>query len=292
MSKEPRYRSIGIFVIGACVLAVSCLLLFGRFSFFERTYPFICYFNGSLKGLVPGAPVRFRGAKVGEVKDVSIVYRADKDTLRIPVLLALDPAKVRGLAPDDANMKSVPLIDRLIQRGLRAQLGLDSIVTGQLFVQLDFMPSVPAEFTEDDDDTYPEIPTAPSPLDKIQSTLENIPLGEMVNRFSRILTKVDDFIEDPETKAGLLEVKDLIVSLRDLAKNLDEKSSQLLEDAVKLSKVTESSLKNIDGMVSEARPAIRQSQQALDDFSAMSRALRRLADLLERQPESLIVGKE
>ena len=292
MSKEPRYRRIGVFVIVGLALSVACLVFFGRFKLFDQTYVYITYFSGSVKGLQPGAPVRFRGATVGSVKDISIVYHRDTDSLKIPVLLELERTSVKGIQPSEDSMTSVALIERLIQRGLRAQLGLDSIVTGQLFVQLDFMPNVPIVLNEEDDDHYPEIPTAPSPLDKIQATLETLPLSEIVSRFADILKKVDQFVGSPDTEQGLVEAKALIVELRTLAAHLDERSAVLTKEAHEVSDDTSEALKGINKALGDARPAIRESQRAVEDIAAMSRAIRRLAELLERDPQSVLLGKE
>lgn len=292
MSKEPRYRRIGIFTVGGIALAVACVIFFGRFKFFDQTYTFIAYFSGSVKGLVPGAPVRFRGAKVGDVRDISIVYHSKTDSLVIPVLLELNRDSIKGIQPAKGESRAVPLVERLIQRGLRAQLGLDSLVTGQLYVQLDFMPSVPVRLNDEDDDRYPEIPTAPSPLDKIQKTLETLPLSEMINEFSSILKNLNQFVSSPELKEGLVDVKGLIVELRELASHIDQRVVALSGEIEALARQSTATLKNAEGIIKEARPTIRDSQQTLDELEGMSRAVRRLADLLERQPQSIVFGKE
>jgi len=292
MSKEPGYRRIGVFVIVGAILAASCLIFFGRFKFFDQSYLFVSYFSGSVKGLAPGAPVRFRGAKVGSVKDISIVYHRQTDSLKIPVLLELYRDSVKGIVPAAGRGTSVALIDRMVERGLRAQLGMDSFVTGQLYVQLDFMPNVPVVFNEEDDDHYPEIPTAPSPLDKIQMTLETIPLSDIVNRFVRILTKVDDFIESPALADGLTNVNGMVIELRELAEHIDGRSELLSKEVLALSGSTSDTLKSLDGTLKDARPVIRDSRQALEDLAAMSRSIRRLADLLERDPQSVLLGKD
>jgi|688.fasta_scaffold31358_4 paraquat-inducible protein B len=293
MSKEPRYRSIGLFVIGAAALAAACLIFFGRFKFFDRSYVFRSYFSGSVKGLVPGAPVRFRGAQVGSVRDVSIVYHRDTDTLKIPVLIELYQASVKGISTDpDGNVTEVALVERLIKRGLRAQLSLDSIVTGQLYVQLDFMPSVPIVLNEEDNDIYPEIPTAPSPLDKIQMTLETLPINEIVNRTVHILQKVDEFVSSDSLTQGFANISSMAVELRELAEHIDQRSDVLSQEVVALSKSSTTTLQSLDGTLKDVRPTVRETQRTLEELSAMSRSVRRLADLLERQPESVLLGKD
>ena len=101
MSKEPRYAWIGAFIIGAVGVLVAAIVFFGRGRLFENTGTYIAFFSGSVKGLQAGAPVSFRGARVGTVKDLSIVYKADRDELVIPVLLELDADSVQGLTAID-----------------------------------------------------------------------------------------------------------------------------------------------------------------------------------------------
>lgn len=293
MSKEPRYRLIGIFVIGAVILATACLVLFGSFKFFDRSYIFVSYYSGSVKGLLPGAPVRFRGAKVGSVKDISIVYHRDTDSLKIPVLIELYQASVKGISPEpDASETSAALVERMIKRGLRARLALDSIVTGQLYVQLDFLPSVPVVLNDEDDDQYPEIPTAPSPLDKIQLTLETLPIGEIVGHALHILEEVDDFVSSPQLADGLKNINSMAAELRQLAEHIDQRSGLLSQEVAALSKASSKTIHSLDGALKDIRPSARESQRTLEELSAMSRAIRRLADLLERQPEAVLLGKD
>lgn len=293
MSKEPRYRLIGIFVIGAVILATACLVLFGSFKLFDRSYIFVSYYSGSVKGLLPGAPVRFRGAKVGSVKDISIVYHRDTDSLKIPVLIELYQASVKGISPEpDASETSAALVERMIKRGLRARLALDSIVTGQLYVQLDFLPSVPVVLNDEDDDQYPEIPTAPSPLDKIQLTLETLPIGEIVGHALHILEEVDDFVSSPQLADGLKNINSMAAELRQLAEHIDQRSGLLSQEVAALSKASSKTIHSLDGALKDIRPSARESQRTLEELSAMSRAIRRLADLLERQPEAVLLGKD
>lgn len=292
MSKEPRYRWIGMFVIGAALLALACIVFFGRFKFFEDTRTFITYFSGSVKGLMPGAPVRFRGAQVGTVKDVSIVYRVDTDSLKIPVLLSLDRSSVKDLSDASVDIASDGLVERMIQRGLRAQLGLDSIVTGQLYVQLDFMPNVPIRMDEDEVDMYPEIPTAPSPLEKIQNTLENLPLSEIVDRAVSIMTRLDAFLGSSKLHGGLEQLDQLITELRVLGHQIDIRSGLLSANMTMLTKTAANTLNSLNSTIKEAGPAVSESDQTLREIAATARSVRRLVDLLERQPQSIIIGKE
>ncbi len=147
------------------------------------------------------------------------------------------------------------------------------------------MPEVPIVYNEEDDDRYQEIPTAPSPLDKIQMTLETLPLSEMVNNAAEILKKVDHFVQSPALAEGLSNVGEMVKELRILAEHIDQRSDVLSNEVVALSKASSETLK-------DARPAVRELQGSLEEMQALSRSIRRLADLLERQPESVILGKD
>jgi len=294
MSQEPRYARIGLFVVGAVCITVAAVVFFGRGRFFEDTRTYISFFSGSVKGLTVGAPVSFRGARVGKVKDVSIVYKQDRDELIIPVLIELDVDSVVGLKSkaSAASLFGGPdLVTRLVDRGLRAQLALDSLVTGQLFVQLDFMPNVTVRRMATPDDDYPEIPTAPSPLEKLQETLQEIPLADLAKKTVSTISKIEDMLQSEQLGVTMRNLNDLLVEVKGVASNIDSRSATLatnLQDTtVRLSKT----LAALETTVQQTQPLVSKTSGAVDEVAASARALRRLADFLEQHPESLLRGK-
>jgi paraquat-inducible protein B len=294
MSKEPRYAWIGTFVVGAVCLIVTAVLFFGRGRLFENTATYIAFFSGSVKGLQVGAPVSFRGARVGKVKDVSIVYKPAKDELIIPVLLELDADSVQGLNSVDGKKgdpSEAGLVSRLIARGLRAQLGLDSLVTGQLFVQLDFMPEVPIRIMADDDEDYQEIPTAPSPLEKLQETLQQIPLAELAQKTVVAIEKIEELLSSNDVKDAFTNLNSLIKELEVVTKDIDLKADGLSQDFKVASGQLTSTLKTLQSTLEQSDPLLGKTSAAMDEVSNSARALRRLADYLEQHPESLLRGK-
>jgi len=294
MSKEPRYAWIGTFVVGAVCLTVTAVLFFGRGKLFEHTTTYIAFFSGSVKGLQVGAPVSFRGARVGKVKDVSIVYKPGKDELIIPVLLELDADSVQGLNTVDHKRgdDSEPgLISRLIARGLKAQLGLDSIVTGQLFVQLDFMPDVPIRMMAQDDEDYQEIPTAPSPLEKLQETLQQIPLAELAQKTVAAIEKIEALLSSNDVQDAFGNLNTLIKELEVVTKNIDSKADGLSREFKVASGQLTATLKTVQSTLEQSDPLLGKTSAAMDEVSNSARALRRLADYLEQHPESLLRGK-
>jgi paraquat-inducible protein B len=247
-----------------------------------------------VKGLQVGAPVSFRGARVGKVKDVSIVYNPAKDELIIPVLLELDADSVQGLNTVEQKRgdESEPgLISRLIARGLKAQLGLDSIVTGQLFVQLDFMPEVPIRMMAEDDEDYQEIPTAPSPLEKLQETLQQIPLAELAQKTVAAIEKIEDLLSSNDIQDAFSNLNALMKELEVVTKNIDSKTDGLAQEFKVASAQLTTTLKTLQSSLEQSDPLLGKTSAAMDEVSNSARALRRLADYLEQHPESLLRGK-
>ena len=143
MSKPASKTLIGVFVLGALALAVIALVIFGSGKFFERRITYVMYFDGSVKGLNIGSPVVFRGVKIGSVKDIELKADAKDFKVFIPVYVQVEPQKVTVIkgAPGQGQY-----IEELIKKGLRAQLEMQSIVTGQLMINVDFFPDKPARF--------------------------------------------------------------------------------------------------------------------------------------------------
>ena len=121
MSKPANKTLIGAFVVGAVVLAVAAIVLFGSGKFFKKTEPWLTFFQGSVKGLNVGSPVVFRGVQIGQVTDIIVGFDATQLEVLIPVFLEIDPEKFKDIG--DSSQKSDPeMHSALIERGLRAQL--------------------------------------------------------------------------------------------------------------------------------------------------------------------------
>ncbi len=148
MSKPASKTLIGIFVLGAIALAVIGIVVLGSGKFFKETVGVVCYFEGDIKGLNVGSPVVFRGVKVGSV--TNILLRFDPQTLdfKIPVFIEIEPDRIETIGPRGKKGERMkPLIDK----GLRAQLEMQSFVTGQLQIALNLLPDKPAKFVGTDD---------------------------------------------------------------------------------------------------------------------------------------------
>ena len=137
MSVKASKALIGAFVLAALALAIAGVALFGTGKLFVPQKKYVMYFDGSVKGLSVGAPVVFRGVRIGSVTDISLQEDIEEMTVRIPVVAQINLNKFRMTG--EGGEGSDNLRD-LIDRGLRAQLQYQSIVTGQRMVGFDFYP--------------------------------------------------------------------------------------------------------------------------------------------------------
>jgi paraquat-inducible protein B len=120
---------VGVFVLGAIVLIVSVIAVYGA-GWFERRYTFVMDFETSLDGLVQGSPVRFRGITVGSVSRIAMRYADDGQTIQTPVYIQITEGQVEGGGRDIDDPDE--WIEAWVERGLRAELKSLSFVTGQL----------------------------------------------------------------------------------------------------------------------------------------------------------------
>lgn len=321
---------IGGFVIGALGLVILAVIAFGSGKFFGVKEKFILYFDGSVKGLNIGAPVVFRGVKVGSVVDISLIFDPNDVSFRIPVLIEFEPKRVAE-APPDPDKKVSPhgdedLLKLFIQNGLRAQLGTQSVLTGQLYVSLDIHPGTPIKLSGLKSE-YPEIPTIPSTLDQLAQKLENLPIEDIAVKLQLALTGIERFVNSPELDESKAALNATLQSAHKLVVNLDSQVKPLVSNiqetstqARKLLGNVESQVQPLAGDMKEAvrslRDLARNSDQkltpilvsaqnmldedspmrygllkAIEDLASAARSLRYLADSLERNPEALIRGK-
>jgi paraquat-inducible protein B len=235
-------------------------------------------FYQSTRGLSTGAPIDFQGTEIGTVKDIHLEYDADKKRFATEVAAEVFPQRL-GVALDtlvqsdgDAEASArVPLM-RLIDRGLRAQLRLGSIITGQLYVALDFLPRVPASFTAQGDSRL-EIPTAPASLEEIQTQiadiarkLNEIPFGEIGREAVETLQSAQALIADLKTEVA----PEARQTLEELQKTLDAANRTLTQNDA---------------------PLQIQTRKSLEEMERAARSMRTLSDYLQRHPEALIRGK-
>jgi paraquat-inducible protein B len=209
MSKPANKTVIGLFVVVALALVVVAVLIVGSGKFFTDNPKVVMYFKGSVKGLSVGSPVAFRGVKVGTVTEIKMFFDPKDLSVLIPVYAEFERGSleaVPGAAKMEAYTKSLGakgFMTQLVGQGMRAQLDMQSIVTGQLMIALDFSPDKPATLVGADQ-RYPEIPTIPTTLQQLAERVEKIPIAEIVAKLNSVAEGIDKIVNSPET-AGILQ---------------------------------------------------------------------------------------
>jgi paraquat-inducible protein B len=200
MGKRANPTLIGAFVVGGVALAVVAVLLLGGREWFKRPVTCLMAFDGNVAGLAVGSPVSFRGVQLGTVS----VIELRTSTALIVVLALIDPSRIRGFPGQVTPERVEQSIQVAVKNGLRAQLQVQSLLTGQLYVGLDYYPDRPARMTGLDKDIC-EIPTIPTTLAQVQdqmrkimSELEQLPLKQIVEAAARTIEGVDRIVHAPE----------------------------------------------------------------------------------------------
>ncbi len=314
MSRKANPTLIGAFVLGGVLLAVTAVVVFGSGRMFRSTETFMSFFEGSVAGLGVGAPVKFRGIDVGEVTEVLLdlpaVERAGED-MRIVVVYELDRRRLesRGAAVrlDD------PLdFDTLMGLGIRAELATESLVTGLKFIALDLDPGNPVETEPVPGAPYPEIPTVSTGLERIEEEIYGIIAELGAVQLDALVTVVTDAFSEigglaamPELSTAIAELpaaidhmNETVSDLQSLLAKLDaslipiqEGFEATTERATSTMEQLETTLQDVSVVLAPQSPVFVQFERAMVDLSAASRALRSLADYLERNPSAILRGR-
>jgi len=284
MSKQASKTVIGGFVVGALILVIAGVLVFGSGKFFKKTTDFVLYFEGSVNGLYVGAPVVFRGVKIGSVK--SITLHANLKTLKakIPVVVEMVADKfhiTEGIAGD--THKNLP---RLIEKGLRAQLTMESLVTGNLMIELDFYPDKPVRVVGNITE-YPEIPTIPSAFEQITKKLKTLPIEEIFNKLTIAISGVEKIVNSPEIEQIFRNIHLAVLDVRKLVQSADKQIEPLSGSAQGALKDARKLLKGVNRQI---KPLISDVREAVGDYGKLAKGMDRqiepLANRLDKTQET------
>ena len=219
MAKQWNKTVIGVFVMSAIVLLIVSVVLLGGGRFFGERQRFVLFFQGSIRGLVAGAPVVLQGVQVGSVDRIFLQEDPSTQALRIPVIISLVPDQIDTGGVTIGNLEES--IQNMIARGLKGQLTIQSLVTGQLIIELDFFPDLPTRLVGSDL-PYPEIPTIPSSLEQIARTLEKIPVQQLFEKLIDAVAGIERTINSPETKKALQALQQTAHGAERLVTGVDE----------------------------------------------------------------------
>jgi paraquat-inducible protein B len=340
MSKGASKTMIGGFVVVGVALLLVAVLIFGSGKIFSQKVKLVLFFEESVSGLTVGAPVVFRGVTVGSVVGIDLWSYPKELKILIPVYIEFDPAhfKMKG-----ESQKVDLTFKHQIEKGLRAQIKMQSLVTGQLMIYVDYFPDKPLRLVKAEP-RYPEIPTIPSGTEAMMKALNQIPVHEIALKATKALDGIERLINSPETRevvgtlnntlkdfqkvagkvdGALDESREALKDVRTLVKNVGAQVEPLaaetkgaLGDARTLLKNADqeilplagglkTTLEETNGVLAEARNAVKKASAMLSDESVLSgefigtleeinktmRSIQLLADYLKRHPEALLRGK-
>lgn len=319
MSKRGNPKLIGAFVVGAAALVVVGILIFGSGRWFSERPILVMFFEGSVKGLNVGAPVVFRGVKIGSVKEVSLYFSPTDLSVRIPVLVEFEPERVTIINGEEIGKGTY--LREMIAKGMKGQLQVQSLLTGQLMIDLDFHPDKPIRLVRDQSDlAYPEIPTVPSTIEQLGETLQKIDLEKMANDLSATLDVINNLVQSPELLATIQNLNLAVQDLQRLARKINDQVDPLAQemggtlqeargmfahintaipplaaDIGQTAKAASEAVVNLEAALQrstgEDSAFFYRLNRALEDISSMARSIQVWSDYVERHPEALLQGK-
>ncbi|SMD10317.1 paraquat-inducible protein B [Desulfocicer vacuolatum DSM 3385] len=250
-----------------------------------KKYQWLLVFKGSVRGLTKGAPVEFRGIHVGEVLDIDTVFKLNSGEILISVLIE---TQLHQFLPDnttfdDAKMKK--LFNTLVAKGFRAQLKPGNILTGQLFVNLDFHPREPEQKIIWEGKT-PQLPTIPATLEeafavfnKLLNRMGKIPFEEMAHDLRMVVKNLNRTVKQGD------------IVLKQINRTVTPELGLTLKQVQTTLKQAKKSLAAVEHLVGSDSALNQDARNALNELAAAAQSMRMLTDYLERHPDALIYGK-
>jgi paraquat-inducible protein B len=319
MSKRFSPTAIGAFVVGSFALLVVAIVVVGAGRMFQKPVRFVCFFRGGVNGLKVGAPVKFRGVQIGQVATIRLLLgpgegqmRTDVKELRLPVVLEIDPSQLRALGGTGEALTQSGFED-FLKRGLRAQLNVESLLTGLLYVDLDVYPKAPLVLSlEPGTSPYREIPTVPTNFEHVQEEAEialdrlsKIDLEGLLKSISGAGNSINSLASSQELKQALISTNETMTALRktlgSMQVTLDKvntKCDGLSADLQRTSQEAAVTMKQTRDMLAVVQASLDPDSPlwinlnvALEQFSDTAQSLGQLSDYLQQNPSALVRGR-
>lgn len=330
MKTKVSPAAVGIFVLGALALGLIALLSFGGMSLFNKPHRFTVYFDESIHGLDLGSPVKLRGVRVGRVVDLAVHYDDMAKRSVVVVTCELNRNVITDEKGADLKIAGSKDIQKMVDDGLRAQLGVLGLATGLLFVELDFedpvaypapVLSAPPKFVV--------IPAVPSAISEYQASLSEIlsdlkkvdfagisreaktllatasqKIGEadvkgLADKLGRAAESVTAFVESPEAKQSFAKLNETLAAATAALAKIDTQVGPVSDELKQTLATAQSALKTLEATAATTRRFVQRQGDVGDELSTALRqvaeaagALENLASSLERNPSSLLVGKK
>jgi paraquat-inducible protein B len=332
MSKPVNPYTLGAFLVGSLTLLIVAILVFGGGQFLKKKTEYVIFFDGALNGLNIGAPVKLQGVQIGTVKEISL--ELDQKFVRIskPVVIEIDPGVLLDASGKPLHIASSmeerkKNTQRLIDSGLKAQLQTQSLLTGLLYVEVNFFRDEPLQLTGINYKELPELPSVPTTVDQIKSTADELlskfrqlPIEDMVKDLAVTLKEIKDIATSDELKKNRADLTKTLAETEQLVTNLNKGLVPLLnnmngtmvdtrnlvqqftQDMKPVLISSEKTLNTATSVLLESNHALGSVEalaapdaplwQSLEALRDAAQSTKDLTDYLERHPDSILYGKE
>jgi paraquat-inducible protein B len=326
MSQKANPTLIGAFVSGAIAIAIGAILFFGSANFFTKKQVFVTYFNQSVSGLAIGSNVKYKGVTIGKVSKVQLRFQGPNEPPLVRVLYEIDADNLLNKFGLTVNIFDRNVHNKAVETGFRAKLDFESLISGQLYIALDFYKDASPVVLQEQGNNGPfEVPPQPSDIEALLANLtkaignlgtidfqglakdlqsllvsarENIDsmhleqLGSSLNRTSEALNSL---VSGEQVKNALSSIRQSFDQLTATLKNLNPAIADLkptLDEA-------KNSLANLQKATGELNRLLKpdsslryQLDSSLSQINAAAESIQRLSDFLQRHPNSLIFGRK
>ncbi|MGH7988448.1 MAG: MlaD family protein [Candidatus Binataceae bacterium] len=319
MAKRVSPATIGVFVVASLAILVVAVVIVGSGRLFRKQVMFVCMFEGDLNGLKVGSPVKVRGVQIGTVSSIRLRLSPSEGRLRpnargvrLPVVIEIDRSQIVALGGTGGALRKAGY-EALIQQGLRAQLKVESVLTGLLYIDLDLHSGAPLDLVlVPGSGPYPEIPTVPTTMEAVQeqatkalARFEEIDFTGLILSITQAANSFKNLAASPDLKLTLESVREstatlnrTLTSVRSAVANANGKLGPLVAGLTRNSQQVDLTLKQtraaivaLQSTLSPDSPLAVHLNEALDRLSDTAQSVQELSDYLQQNPSSLIRGR-
>jgi paraquat-inducible protein B len=320
---------VGAFVIGAFALGIISLLAFGGVNFFAKPQRFVVYFDESVHGLTLGSPVKLRGVPIGRVVDLAITYDPKKNVSVVAVVCELSRDKLADNTGASIDVSARAELQQLVDRGLRAQLGVQGLATGLLFVELDFHDPKEYPAPARPQEKFVVVPYVPSAISEFQNGIsevlanfrrvdmaglardlsalantarkqvDGVDLKGMAEQWKKTGAQVETLVTNPDIKKTFENLNAAAGELRTVIARLDAQIDPTSRELASTLAETRKTLESFRATAATAQGFLDthsglggEVAGTLSHLNEAAEAVKRLADFLERNPNALITGRK
>jgi len=288
MNRKGNATLIGLFVVVGLALVGAAVLVATGGKLFAHKVQAVMYFQGSIYGLQVGAPVVFRGVRLGAVSAIGLEHESPSDQFTIPVRVELDRDSITTVHANGSREHHVLTLPDLVARGLSAQLSLQSLLTGQQYVDLDIRPGKNAVLRRPPGSTQGmEIPTTATTIQNLKAQLEGLDVRALADDISGTARAVRDLVAGPALRESVVNLQKISGDLRVVSAMLARRADPLARDAQTTLQETRAALGRLGLAADGVRDSAGRLGDTADRVSALANPQAPLIQAVQRAADEL-----